>query len=180
MLPDFTLQLTFVDNGSRANKVKSLSPHDRFVIALHSPNGVFEPGLLGDAQPCNENSTTEPLSLADRIEKIGRALTANELAEMLTVSKITIFKQAKAGLNLRRAEAASKGQFLATVPVVLDVRLQGESIVFHGEIRSDWVRTMIAVLGHQLFCVLIVLVVACGWQWAMAQAAASDTMTNRT
>ena len=45
---------------------------------------------------CNENST-EPLSLADRIERIGRALTANELAEMLTVSKITIFKQAKVG-----------------------------------------------------------------------------------
>ena len=48
-------------------------------------------------ESCNPNSSTEPLSLADRIERIGRALTANELAEMLTVSKITIFKQAKAG-----------------------------------------------------------------------------------
>jgi excisionase family DNA binding protein len=47
-------------------------------------------------ESCNENST-EPLSLADRIETIGRALTANELAEMLTVSRITIFKHAKAG-----------------------------------------------------------------------------------
>jgi len=28
---------------------------------------------------------------------MGRALTANELAGMLTVSKVTIFKQAKAG-----------------------------------------------------------------------------------
>jgi len=47
---------------------------------------------------CNpKNSTTEPLFLADRIEQIGRALTANELAEMLTVSRITIFKLAKAG-----------------------------------------------------------------------------------
>ncbi len=46
---------------------------------------------------CNENSTTEPLPLADRIERMGRALTANELAEMLTVSRITVFKQAKAG-----------------------------------------------------------------------------------
>lgn len=45
---------------------------------------------------CNENRT-EPLSLADRIERMDRALTANELAEMLTVSKITIFKLAKAG-----------------------------------------------------------------------------------
>jgi excisionase family DNA binding protein len=49
-------------------------------------------------ESCNsKNSSTEPLSLADRIERMGRALTANELAEMLTVSKITIFKQAKAG-----------------------------------------------------------------------------------
>jgi excisionase family DNA binding protein len=48
-------------------------------------------------EPCNSYSSTEPLSLADRIERIGRALTANELAEMLSVSKITIFKQAKAG-----------------------------------------------------------------------------------
>jgi excisionase family DNA binding protein len=30
-------------------------------------------------------------------ERIGRALTADELASMLTVSRITIFKQAKAG-----------------------------------------------------------------------------------
>ncbi len=48
-------------------------------------------------ESCNPYSSTEPLSLADRIERIGRALTANELAEMLTVSRITIFKQAKAG-----------------------------------------------------------------------------------
>jgi excisionase family DNA binding protein len=37
------------------------------------------------------------MSLPDRIERIGRALTADELAGMLTVSRITIFKQAKAG-----------------------------------------------------------------------------------
>ncbi len=43
------------------------------------------------------SSSTEPLSLADRTERMGRALTANELAEMLTVSRVTIFKQAKAG-----------------------------------------------------------------------------------
>ena len=49
-------------------------------------------------ESCNStNSSTEPLSLADRIERIERALTANELAEMLTVSRITIFKQAKVG-----------------------------------------------------------------------------------
>jgi len=39
----------------------------------------------------------QPSTLADRIERIGRAVTARELAEMLSVSKITIFKQAKAG-----------------------------------------------------------------------------------
>ena len=47
-------------------------------------------------QSCNQNST-EPLSLADRIERIERALTASELAEMWTVSRITVFKHAKAG-----------------------------------------------------------------------------------
>ena len=49
-------------------------------------------------QSCNpQDSTAEPMSLSDRIERIGRALTADELASMLTVSRITIFKQAKAG-----------------------------------------------------------------------------------
>jgi excisionase family DNA binding protein len=37
------------------------------------------------------------MSLPDRIERIGRALTADELARMLIVAKVTIFKQAKAG-----------------------------------------------------------------------------------
>lgn len=49
-------------------------------------------------ESCNsKNSSMEPLSLADRIERTGRALTANELAEMLAVSRITIFKLAKRG-----------------------------------------------------------------------------------
>src|SRR5260370_42449232 len=49
-------------------------------------------------QSCNpQNRTAEPMSLPDRIERIGRALTAAELASMLTGSRITIFKQAKAG-----------------------------------------------------------------------------------
>jgi excisionase family DNA binding protein len=39
----------------------------------------------------------QALSLADQIEGIGRALKADELADMLNVSKITIFKHAKAG-----------------------------------------------------------------------------------
>ena len=36
-------------------------------------------------------------TLADRVERIERALTAKELAQILSVSKVTIFKQAKAG-----------------------------------------------------------------------------------
>jgi hypothetical protein len=39
----------------------------------------------------------QPCTLADQIEGIGRALTAKELADILSVSSITIFKQAKAG-----------------------------------------------------------------------------------
>jgi len=37
------------------------------------------------------------MSIADQIEKIGRALTAKEIATLLHVSPITIFKQAAAG-----------------------------------------------------------------------------------
>jgi excisionase family DNA binding protein len=37
------------------------------------------------------------LTLAERIERIEGAMTAEKLAKLLCVSKITIFKQAKAG-----------------------------------------------------------------------------------
>jgi hypothetical protein len=40
---------------------------------------------------------TSNLSLADQIAATGHALTANELADILAVSHVTIFKQAKAG-----------------------------------------------------------------------------------
>jgi excisionase family DNA binding protein len=40
---------------------------------------------------------TSQHSLADQIEKTGHALTANQLASVLGVSHVTIFKQAKAG-----------------------------------------------------------------------------------
>jgi excisionase family DNA binding protein len=39
----------------------------------------------------------ESLTLADRIAQTGHALKADELARLLSVSRITIFKQAKAG-----------------------------------------------------------------------------------
>jgi response regulator of citrate/malate metabolism len=36
------------------------------------------------------------MSIANQIEQIGRALTAEELAKLLSVSRVTIFKQAAA------------------------------------------------------------------------------------
>jgi excisionase family DNA binding protein len=38
-----------------------------------------------------------PLTLAERIEQMEGALTANQMAKVLNVSEITIYKQAKAG-----------------------------------------------------------------------------------
>ena len=50
-------------------------------------------------ESCNpaNNTIAQLLSLPDRIEQTGRAMTADELAALLNVSRITIFKQAKAG-----------------------------------------------------------------------------------
>jgi len=39
----------------------------------------------------------QPLSLADRLERIGRALTAKQLAAFFAVSTIIVYKLAKAG-----------------------------------------------------------------------------------
>lgn len=39
----------------------------------------------------------QPLALADRIENFGRALTSKQLATLLAVSKIVVYKLAKAG-----------------------------------------------------------------------------------
>jgi excisionase family DNA binding protein len=36
-------------------------------------------------------------SLADKIAKVGRAMTADEVAAMLAVSRIVVYKMAKAG-----------------------------------------------------------------------------------
>jgi excisionase family DNA binding protein len=40
---------------------------------------------------------TNTMGLAEQIERVQRALTADELAELLSVSRVTIFKQAAAG-----------------------------------------------------------------------------------
>jgi excisionase family DNA binding protein len=47
--------------------------------------------------PSSAHSDSRTLSLPDRIASIKHALKAEELAEILSVSKITIFKRAKAG-----------------------------------------------------------------------------------
>jgi hypothetical protein len=41
--------------------------------------------------------TVTPVPITDQIASFGRALTAEELAKLLAVSPITIFKQAKQG-----------------------------------------------------------------------------------
>ena len=46
----------------------------------------------------NNTDTANAVSLQNRISTFGRALTAKELAELLNVSPITIFKQAKKGI----------------------------------------------------------------------------------
>jgi excisionase family DNA binding protein len=40
---------------------------------------------------------TEPISISQRLASYGRALKADELADILGVSKVTVFKQAKKG-----------------------------------------------------------------------------------
>jgi len=49
------------------------------------------------AFPALADLMTTSRTLADQIEKAGHALTADELSKVLSVSRITIFKQAKAG-----------------------------------------------------------------------------------
>ncbi|MGO9366519.1 MAG: helix-turn-helix domain-containing protein [Terriglobales bacterium] len=49
------------------------------------------------ATTSRSKSPNKATSLADVIEQTRHALTANELAHVLAVSRITVFKQAKAG-----------------------------------------------------------------------------------
>ena len=52
---------------------------------------------LGERRASETSRQGQPLALADRIERFGRALTAKQLAAVLAVSKIVIYKLAKAG-----------------------------------------------------------------------------------
>jgi len=49
------------------------------------------------------------MSIADQIEKIGRALTTRELSKYLSVSTVTIFKLAAAGESLTPLGCAMGG-----------------------------------------------------------------------
>ncbi len=61
-------------------------------------NRIGSPNLVSPDRNTQSGDTPhQSANLADRIERIGRALTAEDLAAMLNVSRITIFKHAKAG-----------------------------------------------------------------------------------
>ena len=59
------------------------------------------------AFPALADLMTTSRTLADQIEKAGHALTADELSKVLSVSRITIFKQAKAGRQDASLHSAS-------------------------------------------------------------------------
>lgn len=52
---------------------------------------------LEDRRASEQTARREPLALADRIEMFGRAMTATQLATLLSVSRIIVYKLAKAG-----------------------------------------------------------------------------------
>jgi excisionase family DNA binding protein len=43
------------------------------------------------------SEVSTPITLVEQIERMNHALTADDVAKLLSVSRITIFKQAKAG-----------------------------------------------------------------------------------
>ena len=61
---------------------------------VHSMTLCHEPLLNGSTL---DKDGVQTGSAADQIEKTGIALTADELVRVLSVSRITIFEQAKAG-----------------------------------------------------------------------------------
>jgi excisionase family DNA binding protein len=68
----------------------------QLMAQLLVPGEKARRGTLGANADEMQHSPSPALTLADRIEQIGRALTAKELAALLNVSKITVFKLAKA------------------------------------------------------------------------------------
>src|SRR5882724_5747205 len=74
---------------------KSLDVGDAYADSGTSPPSTSNPRAPSALRP--NAAPSAALSLADQIEQMGRALTAEDLAALLAVSRITIFKQAKAG-----------------------------------------------------------------------------------
>src|SRR5690348_1905600 len=73
--------------------VQPISTH--FEVELAS--GARTTDTFPSPLPTAEIRDMVPQTLADRIERIGHALTAEQLGNILCVSTITIFKHAKAG-----------------------------------------------------------------------------------
>ena len=72
-------------------------------LSTVAPSSVPHRSQLGDPSPARafvdpfeDREAPRHLSLADQIEQIGHAMTAEELASLLGVARVTIFKQAKA------------------------------------------------------------------------------------
>jgi excisionase family DNA binding protein len=74
---------------------RSIASHTRMPILRAGYQRVVKAMRTGPRG--SDSNRTDWSSLADQIEKTGHALTAKELAVLLAVSRITIFKHAKAG-----------------------------------------------------------------------------------
>jgi excisionase family DNA binding protein len=72
---------------SKANSVKAFKPMRKNAQSTVKAEDLLQSDL----------ATSPDLTLADQIEGIGHALTADDLATILAASRITIFKHAKAG-----------------------------------------------------------------------------------
>jgi len=70
---------------------------DAYTDSGNSPPALRNNAAAAAAGKYSQERSGERLTLAERIERMERALNAEELAAFLNVSKITIFKQAKAG-----------------------------------------------------------------------------------
>jgi len=86
------------DGGKRGhhNGLSNQTSGQRYLRRGHPPSGTRpEPAISGDK--FRRLPVAEARSIADQVESHRRALEAGELAELLAVSKVTIFKLAKAG-----------------------------------------------------------------------------------
>src|SRR5437762_14227636 len=82
--------------GAAGNAALSRDPKQGFLSHItERPPENTNRVLLGRTMPSSEVS--KPITLVEQIERMNHALTADDIAKVLSVSRITIFKQAKAG-----------------------------------------------------------------------------------